>query len=231
MGRHRAPHVAFNVVIPRVICAKGLFARLQDFVDLVGVEHLRTARDDDGRIGHRAQHLVGALALDAHLGKLGGQADLGNEGLERVDAGRCERLGLLAPSRGLNTCWVALTYRKKESVARVAAGERFVCCIALGHGESSGTAHKAKPVERLGRMDGDPGLAGAPAWFIAGLEAAQLSPTALNQQRFRFDLAAEERTVRARTLPAVSCGRIDLGIAKLHFELRANTVSHDWKFA
>lgn len=34
MGRHRAPHVAFNVVIPRVICAKGLFARLQDFVDL-----------------------------------------------------------------------------------------------------------------------------------------------------------------------------------------------------
>lgn len=142
-----------------------------------------------------------------------------------------ERLALLAQSLGLNTCWVALTYRKKESVARVAAGERFVCCIALGHGKSSGTAHKAKPVERLGRMDDDPGLAGAPAWFIAGLEAAQLAPTALNQQRFRFDLAADERTVRARALPAVSCGRIDLGIAKLHFELGANTVSHDWKFA
>lgn len=141
-----------------------------------------------------------------------------------------ERLVLLAQHLGLATCWVALTYRKKASAAHVAAGERLVCCIALGYGAQPGHAHKVKPIEKLGRMAGGKGIDGAPAWFTAGLEAAALAPTALNQQRFSFELAADERTVRARALPAVSCGRIDLGIARLHFELGANAVSRDWTF-
>ena len=142
-----------------------------------------------------------------------------------------ERLVLLAQLLGLNTCWVALTYRKKASAARVAAGEKYVCCIALGYGDQSGQAHTVKPLEKLGRMVGGKGIGGAPAWFMAGLEAAALAPTALNQQRFCFELAADAHTVRARALPTVSCGSIDLGIAKLHFELGANTVSRDWTFA
>lgn len=63
-----------------------------------------------------------------------------------------ERLVLLAQLLGLNTCWVALTYRKKASAARVAAGEKYVCCIALGYGDQSGQAHKVKPLEKLGRF-------------------------------------------------------------------------------
>ena len=74
-------------------------------------------------------------------------------------------------------------------------------------------------------MTGEP-----PAWFSAGVEAARLAPTALNQQRFRFELLGDGRTVRARALPALSCGKVDLGIARLHFELGANAVSHDWTF-
>lgn len=70
----------------------------------------------------------------------------------------------------------------------------------------------------------------APAWFSAGVEAARLAPTALNQQRFRFELLEDGRTVRAHALPAVSCGKVDLGIARLHFELGANAVSRDWAF-
>ena len=138
---------------------------------------------------------------------------------------------LLAQELGLNTCWVALTYSKKASAARVAAGEKFVCCIALGYGEKAGAAHKVKPIEKLGRTAAGSELATAPAWFAAGLEAAQLAPTAVNQQRFRFELAANEHAVHARALPAVSCGHIDLGIAKLHFELGANSASRDWFFA
>ena len=57
------------------------------------------------------------------------------------------------------------------------------------------------------------------------LEAARLAPTALNQQRFRFELLEDGRTVRARALPTVSCGKVDLGIARLHFELGANSLS------
>lgn len=152
-------------------------------------------------------------------------------GLDEACGYAGERLVLLAQELGLNTCWVALTYSKKASAARVAAGEKFVCCIALGYGEKAGVAHKVKPIEKLGRTAAGSELATAPAWFAAGLEAAQLAPTAVNQQRFRFELAADEHAVRTRVLPAVSCGHIDLGIAKLHFELGANSVSRDWSFA
>ena len=152
-------------------------------------------------------------------------------GLDKACGYAGERLVLLAQELGLNTCWVALTYSKKASAARVAAGEKFVCCIALGYGEKAGAAHQVKPIEKLGRTATGSELATAPAWFAAGLEAAQLAPTAVNQQRFRFELAANEHAVHARVLPAVSCGHIDLGIAKLHFELGANSVSRDWSFA
>ena len=152
-------------------------------------------------------------------------------GLDEACGYAGERLMLLAQELGLNTCWVALTYSKKASAARVAAGEKFVCCIALGYGEKAGVAHKVKPIEKLGRTAAGSELATAPAWFAAGLEAAQLAPTAVNQQRFRFELAVDEHAVRTRALPAVSCEHIDLGIAKLHFELGANSVSRDWSFA
>ena len=80
-------------------------------------------------------------------------------------------------------------------------------------------------------LDEAVGYAGeTPTWFAAGVEAARLAPTALNQQRFRFELLEDGRTVRARALPAVSCGKVDLGIARLHFELGANAVSRDWAF-
>ena len=36
--------------------------------------------------------------------------------------------------------------------------------------------------------------------------------------------------MRARALPALSCGKVDLGIARLHFELGASAVSRDWAF-
>ena len=105
------------------------------------------------------------------------------------------------------------------------AGERYALAIALGYGERPGAPHPTKPAERLCRVPGEP-----PAWFIAGVEAARLAPTALNQQRFRFELFGDGRTVRARALPALSCGRVDLGIVRLHFELGANAVSRDWAF-
>lgn len=80
-------------------------------------------------------------------------------------------------------------------------------------------------------LDNPGAFDGAPAWFRAGMEAARVAPTALNQQRFRFELGADGRTVTALALPALSCGMIDLGIARLHFELGANTVSRAWRWA
>lgn len=141
-----------------------------------------------------------------------------------------EKIVLLAQALGLNTCWVALTYDRAASAAHVGSGERHVLCVALGYGQDGGRPHKAKPLERLCRSEARPD-GNLPAWFSAGVEAARLAPTALNQQRFRFELAADGTGVRARALPALSCGKVDLGIAKLHFELGANAISHAWRFA
>ena len=142
-----------------------------------------------------------------------------------------ERVVLLAQSLGLNTCWVALTYKKKNSAAQIAPGEKFVLCLAIGYGKMQGGAHKIKTAEKVSRI---PSEGEMPDWFKAGIDAALLAPTAMNQQRFRFDLQGTDNQgialVRANALPTISCGKVDLGIAKLHFELGANTVSNRWRF-
>lgn len=188
--------------------------------------NIQLCLDNPQAFDSRLAHYGSFRNVRNHLALVGpGRPDL-DEACDQAG----QRLVLLAQELGLNTCWVALTYRKKGSAAQVRAGEKFACSIAIGYGESAGAAHKVKELEKIGRTEAG-ALGEAPAWFTAGLEAAQLAPTAVNQQRFRFELAADGRTVRARALPAVSCGKIDLGIVKLHFELGADTVSHDWAFA
>lgn len=134
-----------------------------------------------------------------------------------------ELLALEAQMAGLNTCWVALTYRKKVLAATVADSEACPCVLAVGHGSNQGFTHKTKPVEKLCRSDCDP----MPDWFEAGIEAARLAPTALNQQRFLIVL--ENGAVRAEAL-AGPCSSIDLGIVKRHFELGARSVRPDWNW-
>ena len=60
------------------------------------------------------------------------------------------------------------------------------------------------------------------------MEAALLAPTAMNQQRFIFDLKDGNR-VDAYALSG-PYSAIDLGIVKYHFEIAANALSTDWSF-
>lgn len=135
-----------------------------------------------------------------------------------------ERVVLEAQKLGLNTCWVALTYRKKASNAIISAGQKCVCVIALGYGTTQGAAHKVKPLEKLCRIEGP-----MPAWFRAGAEAARLAPTATNQQKFLLELTGENK-VAAKALRG-PYARVDLGIVKQHFEVGANSVSRVWTWA
>lgn len=82
-----------------------------------------------------------------------------------------ERLVLKAVQLGLDSCWVALTFRRGKCRCTVAPGEKLVCVIALGYGTTHGVPHKSKPMEALCRVDGE-----MPAWFRAGMEAALLAP-------------------------------------------------------
>ncbi len=151
----------------------------------------------------------------AHYGKFAGVRNyialVGKKapGLDETLGYYGEELVLKAQELGLNTCWVALTHGKSK--AAVGRGEKEVCLIALGYGVTQGVEHKSRPMQELCTC-GEP----MPEWFRCGMDAAMLAPTAMNQQKFRFELLPDG-TVKA------ACGsgfytKLDLGIVKYHFE-------------
>ena len=109
---------------------------------------------------------------------------------------------------GLNSCFVALTYKKTISINN---NEKLVSVIAIGYGTTQGVAHKSKPLDKISNLSND-----SPMWFKNGVEAAALAPTALNQQRFKLILDNDK--VKAIALKGF-CTNIDLGIIKYHFEI------------
>lgn len=121
-----------------------------------------------------------------------------------------EALVLKAQELGLNTCWVALTHGKSKAI--IQKGEKLVCLISLGYGTTTGVPHKNKALRDVCNATEN-----SPEWFIRGVNAALLAPTAMNQQKFYFTLSSEE-TVQA------TCGKgfytkLDLGIVSYHFEM------------
>lgn len=131
-----------------------------------------------------------------------------------------EKVVLRAQQLGLNTCWVALTYRKIKTAFQVRKGEKLCLVIALGYGTTQGVPHKSKSPAAVTHAV-DP----VPAWFQSGIAAALLAPTALNQQKFLFLLHGN--TVFAKAGRG-TCTKVDLGIAKYHFELGAGTENFVW---
>lgn len=180
--------------------------------------------DDPGAFDGRLAHYGKFRGVRNHIALIGPKG----AGLEERVGFWGEQVVLEAQRSGLNTCWVALTYRPKASVA-LGPGQGRPCVLAIGYGETRGVPHTSKPLEKLVRLPGGRGLAEAPAWFRAGVEAAQLAPTAMNQQKFSFELVAGD-AVRARA-GIGPYAKVDLGIARCHFQLAANAVSRGWRWA
>lgn len=134
-----------------------------------------------------------------------------------------EKLVLYAQTLGLNTCWVALTYKKSKANYICNAGEKLRIVIALGYGKTQGVPHKSKDISKLCHITGT-----APDWFYAGMEAASLAPTAVNQQKFLFSLEGDTVSAKPR---ASLFGQtvLDLGIVKYHFEIGAGRENFQWK--
>lgn len=132
-----------------------------------------------------------------------------------------EELVLLSQTLGLNTCWVALTFEKNKVPVKLADGEKICDVIALGYGQTQGVPHKSKPVDKLCKIKGE-----APDWFMKGMEAAALAPTAINQQR--FIISCDDGRVSAKALFG-PCSKTDLGIVKYHFELGAGKDNFIWE--
>lgn len=132
-----------------------------------------------------------------------------------------ERVVLKALELGINSCWVALTYKKGKTQAVENPGEKRYLVVALGYGETNGVEHKVKTISEISDYkDGDPD------WYKAGLEAALLAPTAMNQQKFRFERNGDKVTAKVAGLSFYT--KIDLGIVKYHFEIGADKGKDIW---
>lgn len=134
-----------------------------------------------------------------------------------------ERVVLYAQMLGLNTCWVALTYSKKKAEFEVAKDEKLCLVISVGYGVKQGRPHKSKPLESVIKADAKTDE--LPEWFLSGVEAALLAPTAINQQKFVFVLKGD--TVEAKAGLGFYA-KVDLGIVKYHFEVGAGTDNFRW---
>ena len=132
-----------------------------------------------------------------------------------------ERLVLFAQRMDLNTCWVALTFNKVKIAYTLDDGEKLAAVIALGRGATQGVPHTSKTIEEVTEADGP-----LPDWFKAGMEAVLLAPTAVNQQKFTFFLS-EDNKVSAQPGHAFYA-KMDLGIAKYHFEIGAGKENFQW---
>lgn len=131
-----------------------------------------------------------------------------------------EELVLEVQQLGLSSCWVALTYRKIPDAFTIMPDERLVAVIVLGRGATQGKARRSKALDEVSSYEGEP-----PAWFIRGVEAALLAPTALNQQRFKISGDGDKVSLKAGFGP---CTAIDAGIVRFHFECGASGHDFTW---
>ena len=130
---------------------------------------------------------------------------------------------LLAQTLGLNTCWAGLTYKKIPDAFSLRKGDIIHCEIALGYGENQGRQHPVKPADKFYEAKGE-----TPEWFMKGLYAALLAPTAVNQQKFRFILQDGNKVSTKTFFSPWGYTIIDLGIVKCHFEIAAGKENFEW---
>ena len=108
-------------------------------------------------------------------------------------------------------------------------GEKIACFISLGYGQTQGKAHKSKAAREISNASDL-----TPKWFVKGVDAALLAPTAVNQQKFYIeylgfrDFSKLPKVIARPLFSMVGYSKIDLGIVKYHFELGAGKENFEW---
>ena len=142
-----------------------------------------------------------------------------------------EKIILEATAMGLSTCWVGTSYDKNAAKELCEGNEELDCVIAVGYSDEKhslkermmeyGTHRQNKSKEALIESEEH-----VPEWFKQGMDAVYLAPTARNLRPFVFEY--KDGQVTASTTVPTETAMIDLGIAKLHFELGARVGSWDY---
>lgn len=135
-----------------------------------------------------------------------------------------EMLVLYATQLGLSTCWVGGTFSRKIAISLLEEdmAQQLVLVIAVGiaaeeHDRREALTYRiahrrSKPVSALYEAEGD-----VPEWFRFGMRAVLRAPSALNAQPVKFFYSNGRVTTNRDALKKMQ--RIDLGIARLHFEI------------
>lgn len=114
---------------------------------------------------------------------------------------------------GLNSCIVGLTHGKSKAI--ISKGEKENCLISFGYGINSGVSHNVKKVKEVSNYkDGDP------KWFHDAIEMTLLAPTAMNQQKYYFELKDDNKVNATAKMGFYT--KFDLGIVKYYFQLFAD---------
>jgi len=143
-----------------------------------------------------------------------------------VDAGYYgEALVLMALAQGIDSCWVVLTYSKRSVTRAVSVDPdaKLFAVIALGYAERPGKPHPSKAPTDIA-----PDYPNAPEWFRRGVDAVLLAPSSINRQPYRITLSpdgkADLQVVNGFLSPTKPYAPLDLGIARLHFDIGVATV-------
>lgn len=135
-----------------------------------------------------------------------------------------EKLVLFAESLGLSTCFVGLTYKKIVGAYEADNNEQVVLCIAIGYSaETCYKPHKIKSPLQVSNLSDN-----SPEWFLDGVEAALLAPTAVSQQKFYFEYIPENKVRPIKGSSLLGFTKIDLGIAMYNFEIGAGKDNFIW---
>lgn len=187
-----------------------ILAELQDEINVSNKEsglHIQLVTDEPKAFNSFMAHYGKFSGVTNYIALIGKKSDK----LYELCGYYGERLVLKAQQLGLNTCWVAMSYKKILDAFKVDKGEKLTVVIALGYGKTQGVPHKTKTAEQVSNASAE-----TPEWFRAGVEAALLAPTAINQQKFKFNYSDGKVTAKAG-LGFYS--KVDLGIVKYHFEI------------
>lgn len=187
-----------------------ILTKLQNEIDACNKEgglHIQLVTDEPKAFDSFMAHYGKFSGVTNYIALVGKKSDK----LDELCGYYGERLVIKAQQLGLNSCWVAMTYKKIPDAFKVDKGEKLVVVISLGYGKTSGAEHKSKTAEQVSNISTK-----TPEWFKSGVKAALLAPTAMNQQKFKLTYVDGNVTAEAG-LGFYS--KIDLGIIKYHFEV------------
>lgn len=142
-----------------------------------------------------------------------------------------EKWVLAATLLGLGTCWVAGTYDKKSVHCHLEADEEIAAVIPFGNYADKEPLvaqflrkqihRNSKGIDQLLNAAEQP-----PNWVLKAMKYVVKAPSAANRQPVRFSYS--EGLVMASVQGDGAATQLDLGIAKLHFELGAEGGAWQW---